>query len=92
MPRLIDFIKCTHKIKVTCQGKCFQTRAELDTAVAQYIENNSTGSQVAATYGHPIGTWCVSQITDFTGLFLGQQTFNADLNGWDVSGVTTMEE
>jgi len=77
---------------VSGQGTCFQTRAELDTAIAQYMENNSTGTQVAATYGHPIGTWCVSQITDFNQLFLGQQLFNEDLNGWDVSGVTTMVE
>lgn len=61
-------------------------------AIDRYIEANGTQSSAVATkYGYPIGTWCVSKITNMAGLFNGKQTFNEDLNGWDVSSVTTME-
>ena len=44
-----------------------------------------------ATYGH-ISTWNVSRVDDLSNLlsFIGNSTFNEDLNGWDVGRVTSM--
>ena len=44
-----------------------------------------------ARFGWPIGIWCVSQVTDMSGLFADKATFNEDLSGWDVSSVVNMK-
>jgi len=36
-------------------------------------------------------TTCTSGITDMSGMFSGNQSFNEDISHWDVSSVTTME-
>ena len=53
---------------------------------------STSGCTIAQTYGWPIGTWCVSQVTDMSWLFAGKSTFNEDLSGWDVSNVTNLED
>jgi len=61
-------------------------------------------SDVALRYGYPIGTWNVSQITNFTKVFdpersskldvLREQNydsfFNEDISGWDMSNAVTL--
>jgi surface protein len=86
------------------QDKCisfFDTTSELRDAVDEYLLDNSTGSEVAIIYGHPIGNWCVSKIQDFGYLFnsfnffLGLRfnpaavDFNEDISRWDVSNAKT---
>ena len=82
-------------VAIAAPNKCFSDRDELKSAVNAYIgEDNCTANDqcaVAQTYGWPIGTWCVSEVTDMTELFKGNKTFNEDLSGWDVSSVTTMK-
>ena len=63
-------------------------------AVDEYIEQDCTNNSECAAgqaYGWPIGTWCVSQVTDMSYLFYGKDAFNEDLSGWDVSQVTKMQ-
>ena len=69
---------------------CMTTTAELYDAVDAYLEDGPT-STAANTYGYPIGTWCVSKITDMDQLFQNKNTFNEDIGQWDVSKVTNME-
>jgi surface protein len=78
--------------------------SESQNAVDVYLVDNSTGSDVASNYGHPIGNWCVSNIEDFSYLFnadnlfvpdgarlnLAAADFNEDISRWDVSNATTM--
>ena len=71
---------------------CFNTNQELSDAVDAYIADNSASSTTAITYGWPIGTWCVSYITDMFGLFRDKDTFNEDIGQWDVSNVSVMNE
>ena len=85
---------------------CFINKDELQAAVNVYIEqncgNNATksgcsilGRSIAQTYGWPIGSWCVSQVTDMSFLFQGKIAFNEDLSLWDASslvGKTTFNE
>ncbi|CAB9526175.1 Mycoplasma protein of unknown function, DUF285 [Seminavis robusta] len=71
--------------------ECFNTKDELSQAIVAYMADKSATSEVASKYGHPIGNWCVSRITDFSGLFANQGAFNEDLVGWDTSSVTNME-
>jgi len=70
--------------------KCFPDRASLLDAVDIYLANNSTDTDVAIKYGWPIGTWCVSSVTQFAQIFSlarnsAAATFNEALNEWDVS-------
>ena len=70
---------------------CFNNNGDLKNAVSDYIDDPTPGSAVAATYGWPIGTWCVSGVTDMKDVFKGHQTFNEDISGWDVSNVVIFE-
>jgi hypothetical protein len=67
-----------------------ESNSELRKAVLDYLVNSSdTESAVAKFYGHPIGIWDVSEISDFSNIFrftsitgLGE---DEDINSWDVS-------
>eukprot|EP00971_Amphidinium_carterae_P030923 608470-Amphidinium_carterae.1 len=61
-------------------------RAELKTAVDEWIENSTAAR---AIYGE-IGGWDVSQVTSMNRLFYTAATFNDDISGWNVSSVTDM--
>eukprot|EP00584_Thalassiosira_punctigera_P011087 CAMPEP_0172528674 /NCGR_PEP_ID=MMETSP1067-20121228/2990_1 /TAXON_ID=265564 ORGANISM="Thalassiosira punctigera, Strain Tpunct2005C2" /NCGR_SAMPLE_ID=MMETSP1067 /ASSEMBLY_ACC=CAM_ASM_000444 /LENGTH=621 /DNA_ID=CAMNT_0013312631 /DNA_START=166 /DNA_END=2031 /DNA_ORIENTATION=+ len=75
--------------------RCFVDRTELKAAVDAYIaggldcseENNC---QVTQEYGWPIGTWCVSNITDMHALFERKYFFNEDISLWNTSAVVDM--
>jgi hypothetical protein len=76
-----------------CHGQsCFQDNAELRAAVVAYATDPSnTISDVALEYGSPIGVWCVSNVTDFTGIFNNlPDPLNEDLSGWDVSSAVSL--
>jgi len=70
--------------------KCFANRNELKTAIDTYIANRCSDSKnkcgdIGDKYGLPIGSWCVSAVTDYEQLFYDAATFNDDLSGWDTS-------
>ena len=67
------------------QNRCFANSAQLRQAVRDYVKNPTSTSEVATTYGFPIGSWCVNEIEDFSSMFYGLTTFNEDISGWDVS-------
>ena len=45
----------------------------------------------AAMFNQDISGWDVSNVTDMTRMFMGNQYFNQDLSGWDVSKVTNCD-
>lgn len=71
-------------------------RDELLEAVDAYLGSGSSPlANVSLQYGYPIGTWDVSQITDFSGVFHAGRnnqsgTFNENLDGWNTSAAETM--
>lgn len=74
---------------------CFESTQELRDTVDDYLVDPS-GSVTKDLYGHPIGNWCVSRISDFSSLFDADRNplaieFNEDISMWDVSGATSME-
>jgi surface protein len=72
---------------------CFTSNEELRAAVLEYVvhaSNNNTSSAVAQKYGHPIGTWCVDSMTNFSGVFDSLQTFNEDISDWSVANAVDM--
>lgn len=78
--------------------KCFADRDELVDAVDAYLDSEDPQtSTVAETYGYPIGSWCVKDVTDFSYLFDGTRglglaaTFNEDLNSWNVAKAEDMK-
>jgi hypothetical protein len=73
-----------------CHATCFQNREELSLAVTEYLKDNSVDTVVAKMYGHPIGSWCVTDITDFSKIFLNATDFNEDISDWDTSNAKTM--
>jgi bacterial surface protein 26-residue repeat len=70
---------------------CFSDRTALDTAINSAIEFHPSGAGYNdPTYGL-IENWCFdSGLTSFSHLFYGENTFNANITGWDVSSVTNM--
>ena len=60
----------------------------MDEYIAQDCARNNNCT-VATTYGWPMNTWCVGNVTDMTSLFKDKETFNEDISNWDVSNVTT---
>ena len=75
--------------------QCFTDRNELKSAVDAYTSSSQNCSksdvcEVTHIYGWPIGTWCVSKVTDMSDLFFETVNFNDDLTYWDVSSVTNM--
>jgi len=76
--------------------KCFANRNELKAAIDTYIANGCSDSKskcgdIGDKYGLPIGSWCVSAVTDYEQLFYDAATFNDDISGWDTSAVTKMD-
>lgn len=74
---------------------CFNSNDELRTAVKQFLDDgcsdiHSCYTEVVRTHGWPIGSWCVSKVTDMSELFDGYERFNDDISKWDVSSVTNM--
>eukprot|EP00977_Amphora_coffeiformis_P017134 scaffold5479_cov199-Amphora_coffeaeformis.AAC.73 len=74
----------------------FFSREELVKAVDSYLQNNSPDTIVARTYGHPIGTWDVGRIQNFSQVFDSVRTkgatkaFNEDISTWNVSQAASM--
>ena len=70
-------------------GKCFADRDELLAAIKLYLVHPDGGITVQQ-YGHPIGKWCVSQVTSFSRAFCvtcnkDAQQFNDPLPDWNLS-------
>ena len=65
----------------------FTSKYRLRTAVREY-ENNAAAA--TTKYG-PIADWDVSGIIEMNKLFYNMKEFNADINSWDTSSVSTME-
>ena len=76
-------------------SKFFESTEELYEAVDAYLDNDSPTSVTAQVYGHPIGTWQVGRLANFSHVFDADRNaaagnFIADLSGWDTSRATTM--
>jgi surface protein len=74
---------------------CFTDRTELRNAISQFLndgcsDDNNCKNTVVQNYGWPIGSWCVSNVTDMSLMFSDLISFNEDLSSWDVSQVTDM--
>ena len=77
--------------------KCFADGDELKAAFDEYIDNgcnddktNGSCSVVSETYGHPMNSWCVGNVTNMIFLFSRKEGFNEDISSWDVSSVKSM--
>ena len=68
---------------------CIRDRSELDTGILSYTQFQEN-SKSARIFGWPIGTWCVSQVSDFSNLFQNFPDFDEDISDWDVSGAIDM--
>jgi surface protein len=80
----------------------FRTTEELYDAVDAYLialngTDSAVSSEVALKYGHPMNTWNVYLLTNFTGVFAPSRrsmdllyAFNENLSEWDVSNAETM--
>ena len=75
--------------------KSFESSQELQAAVDAYLEDPSSNSTVAETYGWPMRVWQVHQVQDFSYLFDGARNpkaddFDEDLDCWDTGSATDM--
>lgn len=76
---------------------CFGDNLELRAAAIRYVRENcgvrpNTCPELSKKYGWPLGSWCVSQVTDMSGLFQGLDTFDEDISQWEVQQVTDMSQ
>ena len=63
-------------------------------AVRDYMSQdcpNNNNCAVGQTYGWPMNSWCVGNVTDMSNLFYFMSTFNEDISGWDTSNVENMK-
>lgn len=92
----VPSLQLPSKRRTLQEPKCFETTEELRLAVDQYMVNRGQNTNVATTYGWPIGVWCVSNIQDFSNLFSYYRNpafarFNDDIGDWDTSSATNMK-
>jgi Mycoplasma protein of unknown function, DUF285 len=71
------------------------SQQDLYAAVDAYLSDSSNTSEVALTYGYPIGSWNVSQVVNFSCTFDADRNplaakFSEDLNKWDTSSALCM--
>ena len=79
--------------------KCFADKDELQSAVDDYMNedcSNNNDCDVAQTYGWPMNSWCVKDLTEMSFLFAGSSSvtpslFNEDIFDWNTSAVTNMQ-
>ena len=62
---------------------CFTDRGELRNAISQFLndgcsDDNNCNNTVVQEYGWPIGSWCVSNVTDMRAVFYDFKSFNQD--------------
>ena len=60
------------------------------------MEDGSENTYVAQTFGYPIGSWCVSKLTDFTETFSTLRNpsmvdFDEDVSRWNTSNAEFMD-
>ena len=81
-------------VSVVSANKCFDDGDELKSAIEQYIDgdcgNSFSNCEVSETYGSPINSWCVGNVTDMSNLFDNKRAFNEDISDWDTSSATSM--
>jgi surface protein len=79
--------------------QAFQTTEELYVAVDAYLADDfqPVVKEITNRYGHPIGTWRVELLTNFTSVFdakrnpaTAQWIFDDSLSDWNTSRATTM--
>jgi surface protein len=70
--------------------EAFVTNSELISAVGKWVAGGERKAVVSERYGHRIGEWDVSRVTDMSKLFY-HSTIDDDLSGWDTSNVTNMD-
>jgi surface protein len=75
--------------------RCFADRNELKAAVDRYVKDGCRAvatlcRDLSDTYGWPMGSWCIIDVTDMSSLFKGLDTFNEDISMWNVSHVVDM--
>mmetsp|Transcript_38359 Transcript_38359/g.92510 ORF Transcript_38359/g.92510 Transcript_38359/m.92510 type:complete len:251 (+) Transcript_38359:156-908(+) len=66
----------------------------LNQAVNDYIFQDCPANNncaVGQTYGWPMNSWCVGNVTDMSYLLGYIKDFNEDISGWNTSSVTEME-
>lgn len=68
---------------------CFQSNQELIDAVQGYVNDDP---QVLQDYGANINDWCVSGLTDLSGVFSGLTNFSEPIDQWDVSNALEMND
>ena len=87
--------KCIERKK----KKSFQFKQELHDAVDKYAGTPSNefrpctpkdAEEIASSYGYPIDKWDVSNIKDFSRLFMNRSAFNEPIRSWDVSNATQL--
>mmetsp|Transcript_26012 Transcript_26012/g.54262 ORF Transcript_26012/g.54262 Transcript_26012/m.54262 type:complete len:388 (+) Transcript_26012:2-1165(+) len=76
-------------------NKCFDNKEQLRDAINLYTSQSgclhgATNCDIGRTYGYPMNSWCIGQMTDMSELFRNDGTFDQDISGWDVSSVTNM--
>ncbi|KAL7533799.1 hypothetical protein ACHAXR_005449, partial [Thalassiosira sp. AJA248-18] len=75
-----------------CNNTHFVNKADLQQAITDYESCTDDNCTIAQTYGYPMNTWCVGNITDMSELFSGKSKFNEDISDWDTASVTTMSD
>lgn len=69
----------------------FESRAELQKAVDEYLDDATSRKRLSAKYGYPMGQWDVGRVTDFSHLFAKRVNFNEDISLWNTTSATSLD-
>ena len=79
----------SNNVTIECPGVSIGSTGEVNGK--NYIKVNRSTLQTMISNGDDVSCVCTTGITNMSGLFQNNQTFNQDISSWDVSSVKNMQ-
>ena len=88
-PSNAQFSLKSNNVTIECPGVSIGSTGEVNGK--NYIKVDRSTLQTMISNGDDVSCVCTTGITNMSGLFQNNQTFNQDISSWDVSSVNNMQ-